>query len=391
MNQDGYYDNIDLHIRWSDRQDLVLNVEPDELISSIKEKIHHSAGHTNRKYIRLIHNGKVLQDEQTLKSYGIGKITVVNSKAKLEPPSPVYIHCSLSDYIPQSPIASYNSQPQIIPPTGFDRLRESGFTEEDIQNIRAQFHRLHGTAFDETDETSEEARNLEEQWMDNTGETLPDGTVQGTYKEMMWGLIFGFFLGIICLFWFRESVFSRRQQMGIIAGMLINISFGVLHASVLSYGKLNLHNTKKPKTSWAHYLSTLTVPKHYFNHFYVVGLSFGILCSLELYFKGGILFYALRQLDQPSQSDRLSQMQCRIGLLLINVHLARRVYESFRIERPSKEATMHISHYLIGIGFYGAMVFGTWLEGASYLGVWPTTPIEKGFNHHKCSNIQVLT
>jgi hypothetical protein len=46
---------------------------------------------------------------------------------------------------------------------------------------------------------------------------------------MMWGLIFGFFLGIICLFWFRESVFSRRQQMGIIAGMLINISFGVLH------------------------------------------------------------------------------------------------------------------------------------------------------------------
>lgn len=164
-----------------------------------------------------------------------------------------------------------------------------------------------------------------------------------------------------------------------------------LQASVLSYGKLNLHNTKKPKTSWAHYLSTLTVPKHYFNHFYVVGLSFGILCSLELYFKGGILFYALRQLDQPSQSDRLSQMQCRIGLLLINVHLARRVYESFRIERPSKEATMHISHYLIGIGFYGAMVFGTWLEGASYLGVWPTTPIEKGFNHHKCSNIQVLT
>ncbi|KAG1237552.1 hypothetical protein G6F35_000594 [Rhizopus arrhizus] len=176
MNQDGYYDNIDLHIRWSDRQDLVLNVEPDELISSIKEKIHHSAGHTNRKYIRLIHNGKVLQDDQTLKSYGIGKITVVNSKAKLEPPSPVYIHCSLSDYIPQSPIATYNNQPQIIPPTGFDRLRESGFTEEDIQNIRAQFHRLHGTTFDETDETSEEARNLEEQWMDNTGETLPDGS-----------------------------------------------------------------------------------------------------------------------------------------------------------------------------------------------------------------------
>lgn len=62
----------------------------------------------------------------------------------------------------------------MIPPTGFDRLRESGFTEEDIRNIRTQFHRLHGTPFEEG--PTEEARNLEEQWMDNTGETLPDGS-----------------------------------------------------------------------------------------------------------------------------------------------------------------------------------------------------------------------
>lgn len=133
----------------------------------------------------------------------------------------------------------------MTPPTGFDRLRESGFTEEDIRNIRTQFHRLNGTSFEEN--PSEEARNLEEQWMDNTGQTLPDGSkycctlccvyrlivlyvaTQGTYKEMMWGLMLGFFLGIICLFWFRESVFSRRHQMGIVAGILINISFGVLH------------------------------------------------------------------------------------------------------------------------------------------------------------------
>ncbi|CEG75889.1 hypothetical protein RMATCC62417_10864 [Rhizopus microsporus] len=227
MDQDEYYDNIDLHIRWSDRQDLVINSEPDETVYSIKEKIRNLSGNAKDKYIRLIHNGKVLEDQRTLKSYGIGKINITNSKAILEPPSPVYIHCSLSDYIPKGSSIS-NNRPQIIPPVGFDRLRESGFTEEDIQNIRAQFHRLHGTDYNDTEGTSEEARNLEEQWMDNTGETLPDA-VQGTYKEMMWGLMFGFFLGIICLFWFRESVFSRRQQLGIIAGMLINISFGILH------------------------------------------------------------------------------------------------------------------------------------------------------------------
>lgn len=151
-----------------------------------------------------------------------------------------------------------------------------------------------------------------------------------------------------------------------------------LQASVLSYGKLNLHNTKKPKTRWAHYLSTLTVPKHYFNHFYIIGLLFGINCAIELYFQKGLVFYLLRQWDQPSGSHHLPQLQCQVGLLLVNFHLARRVYESLIIERPSKEARMHMSHYLTGVGFYGAMVLGTWLEGAVHLGVWPSKTIEKG-------------
>ncbi|CAO3677046.1 unnamed protein product [Rhizopus stolonifer] len=154
--------------------------------------------------------------------------------------------------------------------------------------------------------------------------------------------------------------------------------FHELQASVLAYGKLNLNNTKKPTTSWAHYLSTLTIPKHYFSHFYAVGLSFGLLCSAELYFKNGFVIYILHQFNQPTGSRHLSRLQCQIGLFLMNVHLARRIYESNKIEKPSKEATMHVSHYLAGIGFYGAMVLGTWLEGASHFGVWSTTTVNKG-------------
>ncbi|KAI8081900.1 uncharacterized protein B0P05DRAFT_468736 [Gilbertella persicaria] len=168
---DEYYDSIDLHIRWSDRQDLILRVSTLDSISTIKDKIRQSSDSTGDKYIRLIHSGRVLEDNKTLREYGIGKIVRADSKAKLEPPAPVYFHCSLSDYIPNT----QNNQPQMTPPTGFDRLRESGFTEEDIRNIRTQFHRLHGTSFDDNVPT-EEARNLEEQWMDNTGETLPDGS-----------------------------------------------------------------------------------------------------------------------------------------------------------------------------------------------------------------------
>lgn len=46
---------------------------------------------------------------------------------------------------------------------------------------------------------------------------------------MMCGLLLGFFLGVLCLFWFKESVFTRRHQMGIVAGMLINVYCGVVH------------------------------------------------------------------------------------------------------------------------------------------------------------------
>lgn len=43
------------------------------------------------------------------------------------------------------------NQPQLTPPIGFDRLRESGFSEEDIQSIRSTFHRIHGTEEQGTD------------------------------------------------------------------------------------------------------------------------------------------------------------------------------------------------------------------------------------------------
>ena len=66
-------------------------------------QIRQSSSRIENKYIRLIHSGRVLEDAKTLKEYGVGKIIRTDSKAKLEPPSPVYFHCSLSDYTPESP------------------------------------------------------------------------------------------------------------------------------------------------------------------------------------------------------------------------------------------------------------------------------------------------
>ncbi|KAF9139399.1 hypothetical protein BGX30_008003 [Mortierella sp. GBA39] len=125
--------------------------------------------------------------------------------------------------------------------TGFDRLREAGFSEDEIRSIRRQFHASRGTVtssvgengiavgLDQDEDASARARRIEEEWIDQHGaETLPEG-LEGSYGEMVWGLMLGFFMGLIVLFWFKEAAFSRRQQMGIIAGMMINVGFGVLH------------------------------------------------------------------------------------------------------------------------------------------------------------------
>ncbi|KAG0275779.1 hypothetical protein BGZ95_008374 [Linnemannia exigua] len=125
--------------------------------------------------------------------------------------------------------------------TGFDRLREAGFSEDEIRSIRRQFHASRGTitstvgengiavGLDQDEDASARARRIEEEWIDQHGaETLPEG-LEGSYGEMVWGLMLGFFMGLIVLFWFKEATFSRRQQMGIIAGLMINVGFGVLH------------------------------------------------------------------------------------------------------------------------------------------------------------------
>ncbi|KAF9175165.1 hypothetical protein BGX21_007498 [Mortierella sp. AD011] len=125
--------------------------------------------------------------------------------------------------------------------TGFDRLREAGFSEDEIRSIRRQFHASRETMassvgengiaieLDQDEDSRARARRIEEEWIDQHGaETLPEG-LEGSYGEMVWGLMLGFFMGLMALFWFKEATFSRRQQMGIIAGLMINIGFGCLH------------------------------------------------------------------------------------------------------------------------------------------------------------------
>lgn len=157
-----------------------------------------------------------------------------------------------------------------------------------------------------------------------------------------------------------------------------------LRSTVLAYGKLNAA-ADQPTSKWAGYFRLWTVPKSWFAHFYHVGFLFGIYCWIELAmamsFKAknqppvlGPLLLVLQQWDSSQGSQRVNWSVCLFGFFLLTCHFVRRLYETWFVERPSPVARMHLSHYLIGLGFYGGMVFGTWLEGVSALSLWQGKP-----------------
>ncbi|KAI8334998.1 3-oxo-5-alpha-steroid 4-dehydrogenase-domain-containing protein [Chlamydoabsidia padenii] len=157
---------------------------------------------------------------------------------------------------------------------------------------------------------------------------------------------------------------------------ILSVTIHELRASVLHHGKL-LETAVTPRTRWANCLAQLNVPKSWFTHFYIVGLIFSLYCWLELLvatrdgIQVGPLLHTLQHWDSSQGSHRVDWQVCLIGLFLMTYHLTRRLLECWFIEKPSPHARMHISHYVVGIGFYGAMVFGTWLEGVGALSLWP--------------------
>ncbi|KAI8381012.1 uncharacterized protein BYT42DRAFT_593059 [Radiomyces spectabilis] len=167
-----YYEAVDLHVRWSDTQDLVLRISPHETIADIKQKIQQSSAVIRNKYIRLIHNGRILHDNTTLSDHNIGKFRLKDAKVQQTSPLPVYIHCSVSEYVPEKRIPVKAKTSALTSSRGFDRLRDSGFSDQDIQLIRTQFHRLQGTL--RTQNTRDQAQYLEEQWMEHSETALSD-------------------------------------------------------------------------------------------------------------------------------------------------------------------------------------------------------------------------
>ena len=282
---------LDVVVRFStSNSDLVITISRPSRTSalSLKQQIRSQLdGAAASARLRLIHAGKVLQDNFALsKSLNVtappplangdaGKSEKAKGKQPVrdtsKPPSAarVYIHCSIGDALTSSDLASeikaaedadkalisktsslntdlgteQDGAPKSTTtpaPRGFDRLLTTGFTPAEVAALRTQFLAIQAhTNTPDTMPSGPELLALEEQWLDNTHSTSgADGIETGGFggqeagglEDMLWGNLIGFFwpVGAMCWLMREEGVWSRRRQIAVISGFLVNLTFGFL-------------------------------------------------------------------------------------------------------------------------------------------------------------------
>jgi len=132
---------------------------------------------------------------------------------------------------------------------GFDRLLASGFTPQEVSSLRSHFTtNLSFTHTPDTMPSPAQIRVLEDRWLDESANdpsaSLAAGAAQGGdagwgagfaveeggLDDMLYGYLTGFFFPLGGLVWgFREEgVWTRRRQVAVVMGVLINAVFGFM-------------------------------------------------------------------------------------------------------------------------------------------------------------------
>jgi uncharacterized ubiquitin-like protein YukD len=139
---------------------------------------------------------------------------------------------------------------------GFDRLRGSGLSRQEITAIRTYFSRhvdrhVQSHATDHADESDLRQRRwrMEDDWMALQGPTsefrmnLNQNTLLrfanmensnwrasvGTDRDFLWGFMLGFFVGFVMLVWVWMPTVPHKQKIGILTGISFNLAMNVLH------------------------------------------------------------------------------------------------------------------------------------------------------------------
>lgn len=184
----------------------------------------------------------------------------------------VYIHCSVGDVLTPSDVAleaksaqeadailasstyqtpaTTTTTPSTAPaqdeastttpaPRGFDRLLSAGFTPAEVAALRTQFLAIQAhTHTPDTMPSGASLLALEESWLDSGSNGASAGTTGGEgegedgggLEDMLYGNLIGFFwpVGALCWLMREEGVWTRRRQIAVLSGFLVNLTFGFL-------------------------------------------------------------------------------------------------------------------------------------------------------------------
>lgn len=193
-----------------------------KLRSEIRSRV---GGMTSNRRLRLIHAGKVL-NTQTSIAEDVARIGKPGTVSHVKPK--IYIHCSVGDILTAHEMAEESDLDTRVPARstlpelrGFDRLRSTGFSDEDINNLREQFQNVYGTNGD---------TDIEDRWID-TGVEDPEiaSALNNDYLDDLIGILMGMFLGVFVVFlMYFSNLFSARLRRAMIAGGGLNFCFAFL-------------------------------------------------------------------------------------------------------------------------------------------------------------------
>ncbi|CAK9437249.1 uncharacterized protein LODBEIA_P16270 [Lodderomyces beijingensis] len=164
-------------------------------VNWLKGSIRSKSPQCNNKRLKLIYNGRVLNDKTDF-----DKEVLRPRRAVLNEDDPIYIHCVVGERLTKKQLEEENrldNLPQQVSTTpdviGFDRLLQQGFSAEDVQDLRRQFLSLYGGSLaagsgasatgaggdaassgreiadvEEIENRQRELRELEERWIEST-------------------------------------------------------------------------------------------------------------------------------------------------------------------------------------------------------------------------------
>lgn len=246
-------------------------------ISWLRQSVRESNHDLSQRRIRFIHSGRVLNEQTNfITEYHNFLKFNLSSQAQAQASAAAegngrgageqrfVIHCLIGDFITEEELQRENeldnktiTKSTNEAPVGFDRLTSAGFSAEDIANLRGQFRQIYGdlpsnsnnrNADDDDDEEEEEGegsqrsrdiRQLEDNWIDSTVNEMDEFNQMTTTttssfahhgnEELLVGILIGCLFGVLSLLLLREDgLIGKRMKMAVVAGIIVNLSFGLV-------------------------------------------------------------------------------------------------------------------------------------------------------------------